>query len=317
MSPKGRAQAQPDEAGPDPRGAPNDERGFAASTDLERAGGSGGREVPLAGGVGGTECPPVEIIRLLSLATVLALAPLAAGAVEVRSPDGELFAFPSLADAEGKGLATSSFEQWVEKGRLHVRITHAFHDGRKAVERARFTRGKELVQERWSWDERKGDEVVRAFDVDLLTGRATARKRDEGGKEKRWEESVKVLPHGRTFAGVGVTYAVKNLRDRLAAGETVTLRAVGFRPKPISLPIRIRHARRETIEVAGGHEVDADLFEVRPDLKGLEKVLELVKDTPGADVWLHHGRPPMILRIRYPLAEPLDPAVVLDTLGRR
>ncbi|HET8540491.1 MAG TPA: transcription-repair coupling factor [Anaeromyxobacter sp.] len=40
----GRAQGQPDEAAPAPQGAPGEERGFAASTDLERAGGSGGRE---------------------------------------------------------------------------------------------------------------------------------------------------------------------------------------------------------------------------------------------------------------------------------
>ena len=39
-----RAQGQPDEAAPAPQGAPNDERGFAAGTDLERAGGSGGHE---------------------------------------------------------------------------------------------------------------------------------------------------------------------------------------------------------------------------------------------------------------------------------
>ena len=41
---RGRAEGQPDEAAPAPQGAPNDERGFAAGTDLERAGGSGGRE---------------------------------------------------------------------------------------------------------------------------------------------------------------------------------------------------------------------------------------------------------------------------------
>jgi MFS family permease len=41
---RGRAQVQPDEAAPAPQGAPNDERGSAAGTDLERAGGSGGRE---------------------------------------------------------------------------------------------------------------------------------------------------------------------------------------------------------------------------------------------------------------------------------
>ncbi|HEY6002127.1 MAG TPA: AMP-binding protein [Anaeromyxobacter sp.] len=39
-----RAQGQPDEAAPAPQGAPSDERGFAAEMDLERAGGSGGRE---------------------------------------------------------------------------------------------------------------------------------------------------------------------------------------------------------------------------------------------------------------------------------
>ncbi|HEY6001790.1 MAG TPA: DNA mismatch repair protein MutS [Anaeromyxobacter sp.] len=39
-----RAKGQPDEAAPAPQGAPKDERGFAAGTHLERAGGPGGRE---------------------------------------------------------------------------------------------------------------------------------------------------------------------------------------------------------------------------------------------------------------------------------
>jgi tRNA threonylcarbamoyladenosine biosynthesis protein TsaB len=41
---RGRAKGQPDELDPAPQGAPNDERGFAAGTHLERAGGPGGRE---------------------------------------------------------------------------------------------------------------------------------------------------------------------------------------------------------------------------------------------------------------------------------
>jgi fatty-acyl-CoA synthase len=40
-----RAQGQPDEAAPAPQGAPSDERGSAANTDLERAGGLGGRSL--------------------------------------------------------------------------------------------------------------------------------------------------------------------------------------------------------------------------------------------------------------------------------
>jgi orotate phosphoribosyltransferase len=41
-----RAQGQPDEAAPAPQGAPTNERGFAASTGLERAGGPGGQYPP-------------------------------------------------------------------------------------------------------------------------------------------------------------------------------------------------------------------------------------------------------------------------------
>jgi hypothetical protein len=96
--------------------------------------------------------------------------------VDLRSPDGELYAFPTLLDDEGHPIATSTHVQWVERGRLHVRITHAFPDGKRAVERARFARGDALVQESWSWDERRGDEVLRAFEVDLVAGRARGRK---------------------------------------------------------------------------------------------------------------------------------------------
>ena len=92
--------------------------------------------------------------------------------VKITSPDGDLFAFPGLLDDRGAPIAVSTFEQWADGERLHVRITHAFPDGRRAVERARFMRKGELVQETWSWDERREGELVRAYRVDLLTGRA-------------------------------------------------------------------------------------------------------------------------------------------------
>jgi hypothetical protein len=132
----------------------------------------------------------------------------------VRSPEGELYAFPTLLDDAGTPLATSTLAQWFEDGRLHVRITHQFPDGRRAVERARFTQGKELVQEAWSWEERRGDKVVRAFDVDLVHGRARGRKREHRRREKTWDEQVKI-EQGRTFCGLGVVYAVKNLGGRV------------------------------------------------------------------------------------------------------
>jgi hypothetical protein len=234
-------------------------------------------------------------------------------AVEVGSPEGELYALPSLLDDHGTALATSTLTQWFEGGRLHVSIVHAFADGRRAVERARFSQGKELGQEVWSWEERRGDRIVRVFEVDLLAGRARGRKVGKDGKEETWDEQVKVEP-GRTFAGLGIVYAAKQLAGRIVAGEDAKLRGVVFLPKPVSVPLKVKHARRETLAI-GGRDVDADRFEVRPDLKGLEKLVELVKDPAGADVWLHHGAPPMILRIRSPLVELRDPVVVIETLG--
>ncbi|HEY6002795.1 MAG TPA: SUMF1/EgtB/PvdO family nonheme iron enzyme [Anaeromyxobacter sp.] len=55
-----RAQGQPDEAAPAPQGAPNDERGFAASIDLERAGGPGPRSGPSSTVAGAATAPPQQ-----------------------------------------------------------------------------------------------------------------------------------------------------------------------------------------------------------------------------------------------------------------
>lgn len=253
--------------------------------------------------------------RLLVAAALAALAagPGGAGAIEVTSPEGELFAFPSLQDDAGRPIADSTMRQWFERGLLHVRIEHAFADGRRAVERARFRQGRDLAQEAWSWEERRGDQVVRAFDVDLEHGVATGRKVGDDGKVETWREDVKV-EEALTFVGIGVPYAVKNLRDSVLAGHRPDLRTIVFLPKPISVPIFVKDAGRERITVER-HEVDADKLEVRPDLHGLEKVLELFKDPAGADVWVHHGTPPMLLRVRYPLVEVRDPVVRIDTLG--
>jgi hypothetical protein len=255
----------------------------------------------------------MRVLRTI-VAVAMLLAAAQAAAVEVTSPEGELYAFPSLLDDKGHPIAQSTLVQWFQGGILHVHITHAFHDGKRAEERARFVQGKQLVQRWWSWEERRGDALIRSFEVDFTSGRARARK-GEGDREKTWDEKVKV-EHGRTFAGIGIPYAVKNLSGRVLRGENVSIRGVSFLPKPVSIRLGVKHAGRDRIGVAG-RQVDADLFEVRPDKKMLKTLLKLLKDTTGADVWLHHGRPPMILRVRYPLAEPWDPVVIVETLGTK
>ena len=256
----------------------------------------------------------MRLLKAIVTAAVLLAGFAPAAAVEVTSPEGELYAFPSLLDGEGRPIAQSTLEQWFEGGRLHVRITLEFHDGRRVVERARFVQDKELDQRWWSWEERRGDTLLRSFEVDLDSGRARARKREDD-REETWDENVKV-ERGWTFAGIGIPYAVKNLSGRVLRGENVSIRGVSFLPKPVSIRLGVKHAGSDRIVVAG-RQVDADLFEVRPEQKLMKTLLKLLKDTTGADVWLHHGRPPMILRVRYPLAEPWDPIVVVETLGTK
>jgi hypothetical protein len=250
--------------------------------------------------------------RTLAVVAVAALASSAL-AVPSTSPEGELFGYPSLEDDAGRPLADSTMRQWFAGGRLQVRIDHAFRDGRAVVERARFRQGRELEQEWWSFEERRGRRILRAFEADLLLGHARAWKVEDDGKESAWEEEVKVEP-GKTYAGTGLAYAVKNLRDRLVRGETVDLRAIVFLPKPLSVPVHVKHVGRERIPVLG-RPTDADKFEVRPDLHGLEKIVEALKDPAGADIWLHHGTPPMLLRARFPLVEVRDPTVRIEVLG--
>lgn len=250
--------------------------------------------------------------RKIVIAAMLILISALSFALEVVSPEGELYAFPTLLDDKGRPIARSTYAQWFEGGLLHVRITHAFHDGRRTVEDARFAQGKELEQRWWSWEERRGDTRLRAFEVDLVSGRARARKLEDGG-EKSWDETVNV-ERGQTFAGLGVPYAVKNLGGRILRGEDVSIRSISFLPQPVSVRLKVKHAARERIRVSG-RMVESDRFELTADLKGLQKIVKLFKRMPGVDVWLFHGRPPMIFRVRYPLAEPWDAIVVIETLG--
>ncbi|MFL5261498.1 MAG: hypothetical protein ACJ79L_03705 [Anaeromyxobacteraceae bacterium] len=153
--------------------------------------------------------------------------------------------------------------------------------------------------------------MLRSYRADLLGGDAHAVK-VEDGKRTEWNEHLEVTP-GRTFGGLGLVYAVKNLRERLRGGKELELRGVLMIPKPMAGPMKVRLAGREVI-VVGGRRVAADKIELRPPVGPLEKVLAKLKDPPGFDVWVHADDPPMMLRTRQPLFEPKDPVVRLDTL---
>jgi hypothetical protein len=116
--------------------------------------------------------PPSPPARLLapSRRTAVALALLAAAAsapargaeevtVELRSPDGDLWSFPDLFDADGKLLARGTLRQRrTPSGHVDVELVNTFPDGRRVIQAARFDeRGPNLVQETMRFEERRGN----------------------------------------------------------------------------------------------------------------------------------------------------------------
>ena len=229
--------------------------------------------------------------------------------VELTELSGAAHGYPALRDASGKMLADGEFMQWVEDGRLHVKIIYRFKGKRRIEENAVLRQQPEVKQEEWSWREKQDGQVVREFAVNFASGTATAQKR-ENNELKHWDEKIEVEP-GKTFAGFGFTLAIQNLRKRLLAGEQIELKAVGFRPKPQVVTVQISHAGVNRMEMSG-RSVKGDHFVVHPEVPAIAKLFVHVPDT---QIWLTNPAPPGFLRWEGPVAEPNDPIVRVDLVS--
>jgi hypothetical protein len=242
--------------------------------------------------------------------TALALAllvTLPTSAIEWTSFEGNARGFPVLRDASGRRLADGDFTQWIANDRLHVRIAYVFDGGRRVEEEVVFRQRPQLAQESWSFRELQGKKLSRAFTVDLKTGAASAVK-DEKGETKRWSDTLDVVD-GHTFAGFGFTLAIKAMRQRLVKGETITLKGVGFAPKPQMASVELSYGGRDRIRMAG-RTIAADRFVVHPKIPLIAKLFVKV---PDAHIWL--TTPPAgFLRYEGALAEPEDQIVRVDLL---
>ena len=99
-----------------------------------------------------------------------------------------------------------------ELEKLHAQGVYQFHDGRRVEEDTVIEQHPRVRQLSWSWEERRGDDALRSYSVDLVTGHATARKRSGDGVDS-WDEHLDGTANA--FVGVGFMYAVKNLTERL------------------------------------------------------------------------------------------------------
>lgn len=230
-------------------------------------------------------------------------------AIESPPFEGVAHGFPILRDLNGARIADGEFVQWTAGGRLHVVITYVFGRERRIEERVVLRQRPELVQETWSWQDHRGGRPSRRFAVDFRSGRATAAAHDDEGELEQWNETLEGISDGRTFGGFGFTLAVKALRGRLIQGEVITLRAVGFDPKPRTAAVELSYGGRDRIRLAG-RTIAGDRFIVHPKLPFIARLFVQV---PDATIWL--TTPPAgFLRWEGALAQPDDPMVRVDLL---
>jgi hypothetical protein len=251
-----------------------------------------------------------KLAALCSISVIQYLT-LSAFAVEVTQPAGAAHGYPGLYDINGKKLANAEFKQWLADGHLHVVINYRFPDGQFFEERSRFRQGQYLIQEEWSWKELSHGKPQREFSVDFASGSATAHIRKDN---KDVSEKIEVEP-GRTFAELGFTIAISNLRKRLVKGEHVELKAVGFSPfptlKPQVVTVAISHGGVQQIKMSG-RSLKGDEFIIHPEVPLIAKLFGKVPDTK---IWLTNPPPAGFLRWEGPTVLPTDPMIRVDLIS--
>lgn len=226
-------------------------------------------------------------------------------AIVLHVQEGDVQAFPSLLDASGHVLADGRFTQRIEGDSLHIEARYDFADGRIVEEKATLRLRPSLEQRSWEWSERGADgEVSRKFAVDFASGHATGRK----GRDQL-DEHLDVHP-GRTFAGIALVVAVKNLRHELARGSSADLEVVAFTPKPRTVGLEVRRDGPDELLVAG-RRLATEKWTLHPKVPAIAKLFVHADDQ---HVWLFRDDPPALLRFEGPLMEPSDPVIRVETI---
>jgi hypothetical protein len=242
-------------------------------------------------------------LMTLTALAIAALTTMPAGAIELTASEAAARGFPAMRTLDGKPLGDGDFVQWLEGGRVHIKIVYRSPGGR-IEERAVFRQRPELIQESWSWRELRQTRLYRAFDVDFSSGLARAKKGEEA-----WSDKLEIEP-GRTFAGFGFTLAIKGLRSQMVRGQHAELRAIGFTPKPKAVGVDVSYAGAERVSMAG-RVITGDHFVIHAKIPWFAEPFVEVPDT---HLWL--TTPPAVgfLRWEGPLAEPSDQVIRVDLL---
>lgn len=246
---------------------------------------------------------------LKALALVAALVALPALAVETKWDEGDLLGFPALFSEAGEKVGSGEFNQKKSGSNFEVTSIYRFNDGRVATEIAKFSTQPQFVQKTWSFEEKRGEAMLRKYEIDFATGIAKGEKHT-GTKIKRYHETLKVEP-GKTYAGLGFVFAAKQLFGRLRDGEAIELAAIAFTPKPRAVNVELKSTGTESLS-AGATVVKAERITVHPKIPSIAKLFVNPKD---AVLWFARRSPPQFLRSESTLAEPEEAVVQINSFG--
>src|SRR5262245_34329540 len=168
-------------------------------------------------------------------------------AIPLEFPEGDLWGFPSMTDLKGNLLGKGRFGQWVDDHGIHVKVTYDQLNGDRIEEATSLSiDGGDLAQRTWSWQRTSRGQVVERYTMDFDSSQGHALVVNEG---KRKEQHARLaVEKGKTFAGIGFVFAVRNLYPRLTRGERVELKGIAFTPKPRQAKVMVSSAGVETLK---------------------------------------------------------------------
>ena len=236
----------------------------------------------------------------ISLAVLLGVIPrlAAADTLPVRYPEGIVHGYLTLSTLEGKRVADGDSMQVAKGDRVTNRIVFRFTDGSTHDETTVYTqRGRfglvtyRLVQ--------KGPTFPRPIDMSLdrASGRCVVRTTDKDGKEKTYDETLKLPPD---LANGMQTTILKNVRENTARLELPMVLAT---PRPRLVKLVIAPAGDDGFRV-GAVEHKAVRYQVHIDLGGVVEVLADLAGKAPADtrLWMERGEAPGFVRSEGPMA---------------
>jgi len=236
----------------------------------------------------------------IALAAALGLLPRVASAVTipVRYPEGIVHGFLALSTLDGKRIASGDSIQVASGDRVTSKLILRFADGSTHEETSVFTqRGSfrllsyRLIQ--------KGPSFPKPVDVsvDRPSGRCVVRATDKDGKEKTYDERLKLPPD---LANGIVATLLKNAPADAARVEFPMVLAT---PRPRLVKLVIGPSGEESFRI-GAVVHKAVRYQVHIDLGGVVEILADLagKAPPDTRLWLERGEAPGFVKSEGPMA---------------